>query len=152
MTIAYVGNRGTPTERSWNRRHDRIVSRFWHHRLTRDRYEYGYERATTPEMGPWRQQGHLRCFSRYGDDSDECAWWAIALGFIYSEASGEGFTPEAMEWNMGLVVNDGDGVAQLVWAYWYAVPPFVRRYLGTRETVAALIFDFTNWKREEGYA
>lgn len=52
--------------------------------------------------------------SRYGRDTSECASVALVLESIMSDATGESSTFRALEFNMGLVVNDSDDVARLL--------------------------------------
>lgn len=98
---------------------DRTASQ-WHARLT-------------------RKGGHPACpGSRYGRDADDCAWWAIACGFIYAEANG--FSEDVMDDGYGsymsMAVNDSDNVAAIVWRYWHMIPRPVRLRLGvTRKEV-----------------
>lgn len=53
--------------------------------------------------------GNLRCFSRYGQWTDDCAYIAIMLFLILVGASGED-TVDALEGCMSQVVNDSDEV------------------------------------------
>lgn len=59
---------------------------------------------------------HVPC-SRYGHDTESCAPVAWALTEIIADATGEPITPEALDYSMGLVVNDHDDVESLILAY-----------------------------------
>lgn len=125
---------------------DERIARIWHKRLTRefcDGHSYNslcWEYGKGFHDGPaWHQTGHLKCpCSRYGSDGDECAWWAIAMAFVYEEANGDGFDPDGMEHFMSLAVNDHDDLAELVLDHWYAIPRFLKRYIGTKAEVRGL--------------
>ncbi len=73
-------------------------------------------------MLTWLERdGDLACpCSRYGTRTSDCAPWAVAMLLIYIDANGtSGMAPvtEALEHNMGLVVNDSDGPLYLVLAH-----------------------------------
>jgi hypothetical protein len=78
--------------------------------------------------------------SRYGRSGDQCAWWAIALGFVYQYGCGDPDDPgAAMDGYMGLCVNGQDGVAELLREFLYAVPPGVIAQLGGEEEVRRVV-------------
>lgn len=74
--------------------------------------------------------------SRYGRSTSEVAPWAVACEYVYTEANGENSdesAAEAIEFYMGLAVNDHDDVLTLVREYWYAVPKPLRDLLEYNE-------------------
>lgn len=89
----------------------------WHYMLTSD------------ESG--EPTGHLLVpCSRYGRTGADVAWWAIACEVIYVDANGPSDDAElALEFYMGLAVNDHDDIASLVKENWHAVPEALRPYL-----------------------
>lgn len=77
------------------------------------------------------REGDLRVpASRYGRTTSDCSPWAVACEFIYCEANGESEYPnEAVEYYMGLVVNDDASVLELVLDYWHDVPDALKEHL-----------------------
>lgn len=77
--------------------------------------------------------GHLTApTSRYGRNGDECAYWALACEMVYLEVNGENRDEDpriALDFYMGLVVNDHQDVLDVILNYWYAVPEALREYL-----------------------
>lgn len=61
--------------------------------------------------------GWLRCFSRYGSTSADCAPVAWRLAYVIARESGEEITEEALEHAMRLVVNEHDDVAYIIRTY-----------------------------------
>ena len=57
--------------------------------------------------------GRVPC-SRYGRDSDECWPIAYAVAEIIRDCNGEPITEEALDYLMGLVVNDHDDIESLL--------------------------------------
>ena len=83
---------------------------------------------TTADLAHWteyleRDGGSVPC-SRYGRNSIDCAPWAIACHLIYIEANGPGdlSDEDALNYYMGLVVNDHDDVEYLIREYGYVLP------------------------------
>jgi hypothetical protein len=67
-------------------------------------------------------QPHARCFSRYGSTSEECAPVAWRLSYLMAREQGEPITFDALDADMGLVVNGHDDVAYVIRTYgrgWY---------------------------------
>lgn len=60
-----------------------------------------------------RDSGRVPC-SRYGTSSEDCAPVAFALAEIVQEANGDEITEEALDFYMGLVVNNHDDVLNLI--------------------------------------
>lgn len=88
-----------------------VSLRQWHGWLTTDQ-------ATGEPAGDLQ----VPC-SRYGRNSAEVAWWAIAAGYIYEEVSGpHDNPPEAMNFMMGLAVNSHEDIEYMVIEYWHALP------------------------------
>lgn len=68
------------------------------------------------------EDSHLACFSRYGHRTDECAPVAWRVAFILARETGEPITADALDYAMGLVVNDREDVAYMIREYgrgWY---------------------------------
>jgi hypothetical protein len=64
------------------------------------------------------RDGDLRVpCSRYGRSTSDCAPVAWRLAEIIREANGDPITEEAVDYCMGLVVNDHDDVASLLAAH-----------------------------------
>jgi hypothetical protein len=61
--------------------------------------------------------GHLRCFSRYGSTSEDCAPVAWRLAYLLARETGEEITRESLSHAMGLVVNEHDDVAEIIRQY-----------------------------------
>lgn len=76
---------------------------------------------TTHEGEP---TGHLATpGSRYGDDAEECAWWAVAGLCVYFHEFAEVDDAEALAYEvMGYVVNDQQDVMADVLSYTHLVP------------------------------
>ena len=60
--------------------------------------------------------GKVPC-SRYGHDSESCAYVAGVLCLIMEDATGEQTTDESADYIMGLVVNDHDDVEIMIRDY-----------------------------------
>ena len=60
-----------------------------------------------------RDGGAVPC-SRYGRNSEDCAPVAFALAEIVADANGDEITEDALDYAMGLVVNDHDDVLSLI--------------------------------------
>ncbi len=60
--------------------------------------------------------GRVPC-SRYGRNSEDCWPYAWALAEIAADANGDEITEEALDYYMGLVVNDHDDVESLIAAH-----------------------------------
>jgi hypothetical protein len=85
--------------------------RQWHHDMTHDEdgRDVGYQRS-------------IPC-SRYASTTSDAAYWALALACVYENANGAPDDPdEAMDFYLGLVVNDHEDVLTLVNENSYAVP------------------------------
>ena len=63
------------------------------------------------------QDNHLRCFSRYGRTTAECAPVAWRLAYVFSRDTGEPVTSDLLESMMGHVVNGHESVAELIRAH-----------------------------------
>lgn len=75
--------------------------------------------TTDPDTG--EPTGHLRCpCSRYGRTGEDVAPWAVAFALIHETDDGD--DAAAVDWAMGLAVNDSDAVVALVADNWDAVP------------------------------
>lgn len=84
--------------------------------------------------------GRVPC-SRYGTYSDDCQPWAILAASVYLEANGT-MPDEAgvLGEMMGLVVNNHDDIASLIYENWYGLTKRVGRALGiTRNEVRGLL-------------
>jgi hypothetical protein len=67
-------------------------------------------------------QPHARCFSRYGSTSEECAPVAWRLSYLMAREQGEPITFDALDADMGLVVNEHEDVGYVIRTYgrgWY---------------------------------
>lgn len=102
---------------------------------------YDWHRWLTHDAVTGEPTGHLKCpCSRYGIDSEDCAWWAIALECVIEDVNGPSQDPEgAMDSAMGLAVNNHDDVGDLVYDYWFSIPAALRKKLGTKKEVKVLI-------------
>lgn len=60
---------------------------------------------------------NLRCFSRYGWNTKECAPVAWRLAYVFSRETGEPITSDLLQSMMGHVVNDDATVAELIRAH-----------------------------------
>ncbi len=76
-----------------------------------------YDQDDCPTCGGTNDAGHLRCFSRYGRTSRECAPVAWRLAYITAREIGDDITPENLDYAMSLVVNDHDDVAYMIREY-----------------------------------
>lgn len=84
--------------------------------------------------------GHLRTFSRYGRNGEECSYWALACEVIAVEANGPSEDVEAsLEYFMVLTVNDSPTVAEIVVGCWNDLPLPLAELLGSREDVMELL-------------
>lgn len=84
--------------------------------------------------------GHLRTpGSRYGRNSDDCAWWALAAEVVYIEANGPDDVEAGLDGLMGLAVNDHDDIGTLVYDYWHVIPPALQAMLDVRDDVRRLL-------------
>lgn len=84
--------------------------------------------------------GHLGApCSRYGRNGDQCAWWAVAVEYVYTHCNGEDdVVDEALDHLMSLVVNDHDDVISLVGDYAFCLPPPLVEAIGGEDTIAEL--------------
>lgn len=67
-------------------------------------------------------QPHVRCFSRYGRTSEECAPVAWRVAYLVADAQGEPITFDGLDYAMGLVVNGHEDVTYMIRNYgqgWY---------------------------------
>jgi hypothetical protein len=102
-----------------------------HGRSLQDWHDY---LTTDPDTG--RRTGRLGTpVSRYGRVADDCAFWAIAAEIAFVEESGPSDEPElALDFLMGLVVNDHAEIATIVFDAWRAIPPALQdRLTGAEE-------------------
>lgn len=63
--------------------------------------------------------GGLVPCSRYGRTSSDCAPVAWRLAYILARETGEEIDQDALDYAMGLVVNDHDDVAYIIRQYGY---------------------------------
>lgn len=78
--------------------------------------------------------------SRYGRNSDECSWWAIAAELAYREAvGGDEDIEEALDFLMGLSVNDHPDIGSLVRDFRYALPEALKEMLGGDEGINEVV-------------
>lgn len=69
-------------------------------------------------------------FSRYGDDAEDCAWYAVAIAYVHADANGADPTdPDLLDSLMSVVVNDHDEVQYTISSYRYAIPAAVLAHL-----------------------
>ena len=61
-----------------------------------------------------RDGAHLRCFSRYGRTTRECAPVAWRLAYLIHDANGEPITSELLDSTMTAVVNEHESVAETI--------------------------------------
>jgi hypothetical protein len=105
-----------------------------------DGQSYAYWHRWLTEDG-----GYVPC-SRYGRDSWDCAWFAIALVCVEIDANGPlDDVKVALDDYMVDVVNDHDHVARLLYDHWYAVPRAVREHIGTKTYVKNLMTQAMVW-------
>lgn len=68
--------------------------------------------------------------SRYGRTAAECAWWAIGAELAYVDACGDSDDAEmALDFYMGLAVNDHEDIANIVTDYLHVIPDCLREKL-----------------------
>jgi hypothetical protein len=60
---------------------------------------------------------HLACFSEHGATTRECAPVAWHLALIYQSSSGDPIGADDLDGAMSAVVNDRDGLAELLAEY-----------------------------------
>lgn len=70
-----------------------------------------------PTCGGTNDAGHLRCFSRYGSTSKECAPVAWRLAYLVAREQGEEVDLDGLDHAMSLVVNEHDDVAYIIRQY-----------------------------------
>jgi len=76
--------------------------------------------------------------SRYGLDTEDCSWWAIACQQI-AVAEGCDDYESTLDYYMGLAVNNSDSMAEFVYENRYNVTRTVLRHLGGLRTIKELI-------------
>ena len=104
--------------------------------ISHDKSLADWHKWLTVDQRTGESHGHdaVPC-SRYGDNGEECAWYAIACEVVYCEANGENSDddPKAgLDHYMSLAVNDHDDIATLLHEYDYTIPSALREKLGTR--------------------
>ncbi len=78
--------------------------------------------------------------SRYGRNTEDCSWWAIACQQIFDNCNGQDDdTKEGLDYYMGLAVNDSDTMAEFVYENRYAVTRTVLRHLGGLRTIKEIL-------------
>ena len=55
--------------------------------------------------------------SRWGRNTSDCAEVAWRLAYLVWREGGDEMGPELLDWAMGLVVNDSDGVSDFIRRY-----------------------------------
>lgn len=78
-------------------------------------FEYPAEECRTCDGTNYA--GHLRTFSRYGRNGEECAPVAWRLAYLYARELGTEVDLDALDYAMDLVVNDSESVADMVREY-----------------------------------
>ena len=77
--------------------------------------------------------------SRYGLDTEDCSWWAIACQQIAIAEWQVDEDEESLDYYMGLAVNDSDTMAEFVYENRYAVTRTVLRHLGGLRTIKEIL-------------
>src|SRR4051812_20689487 len=63
-----------------------------------------------PTCSGTNDAGHLRCFSRYGSTSRDCAPVAWRYAYLLARETGEEITAASLDAAMSAVVNESDSV------------------------------------------